>query len=226
MRYDAVVFDMDGVLIRGRTTPDGIYRAATSDMLEAFGRPDVSDWPAALQQPGSSASFVSACEAFELPPELAWAYREAAATRIEREWIKRGDRGRFPDTDVLNTLAENVNLGVASNNRNALVAHCIERFGWSDIVGAYRGRHPTLAEFDSRKPDPRFVAAAVDELDAAAPLYVGDRGSDVSAADELGYDTALLTRPGVDVDSAIEPAHVIESLATLEEIVVPAAGLS
>lgn len=218
MSYDAIIFDFDGVLISGRRTPRGVYERATREVLRAFGRPDIDSWPIDLQKPSTATEFRTICSKFDLPPEPAWTYREAAATTIEHEWIGGPDRQRFPDVDVLQTLAETYPIAIASNNRNALVGHCIDRFGWEDMIAAYRGRYPTLEEYDQRKPNPCLIQWVVDDLSIETPLYVGDRETDVMAADRIGCDSVLLRRREYDSPDDSNSTFEITSLTELPKI--------
>ena len=218
MSYDAIIFDFDGVLISSRSTPAGIYEEATRDLLTAFGQPQTNEWPLALQNPGSAAEFRAVCTQFDLPPAAAWTYREAAASGIERSWIGNPERQRYADAEVLSTLSDEYAIGIASNNRHALVAHCVDRFDWGDFVDAQRGRYPTLEEFDHRKPDPRFIEWTIEAMGVSNPLYVGDRATDVIAAERVGCDAALLTRSGVTPPESAAPAFEIASLRELEEL--------
>lgn len=218
MHYDAILFDMDGVLVTGTHTISSVYHRATAEMVEAFGVGVASEWTSDLQNPDSVVDFRRACSRWGLPDEAAWAYRERAATGIERDRIQSGERTAFPDTDVLAALADRYTIGVVSNNRHDTVGFCVEYFDWGDHVTTYRGRFPTLAEYDRMKPDPSFLSWTVDRLDATAPLFVGDRVSDVLTAERVGCDAAMIARSGTDRPRSGDPTFHLSSLLELLEL--------
>lgn len=216
--YDAIIFDLDGVLITGAGTPDGVYRDATVSMMQAFGRDDLSTWPEALENPDSGESFRRACEQVGVPGEPAWGYRERAATVYEASFIDRGERTSYPDTDVIQRLSEGYRLGIASNNRHETVAYCLDRFDWNSEFERFRGRFPTLEDYDRMKPDPSYLTWVIDRLQARDPLFVGDRATDVLAADRAGADAAYLERSGEGAPDQIEPSYVVHSLSELVDL--------
>lgn len=232
MEYEAVVFDMDGVLLTGYHTDREVYREAVRETLAAFGRDaggdPGADLPAGLVDPDGPAGVRRACEAHGLPPGPAWIYREGTATAIENRRIADGDRAPFPDAGALAELAGATRLGIASNNRRGTVRHVVRAFGWADLIDAAHGRTPTLEGFGRLKPDPHYLERALADLDAAGDeaLYVGDRRTDVIAAARAGADAALLVRGSSDdgdgetaSDPAPTPAYEIDSLSALPGII-------
>lgn len=218
MTYNTILFDLDGVLLSGRQTTDSVYHRSTAAMLEAHGREDISNWPEALENPDSAADFRSACAEFDIPAEPAWGYRERTATQFETARIEAGSRSVFPDTNTLTDLATSHSVGIVSNNRQCLVAWCVQNLDWGDAVSAYRGRYPILSDYDRMKPDPTFLATTIDRLDGTSVLFVGDRRSDVLTAERVGCDSALLTRNGSVPPGDAEPTYIIESLEELKDL--------
>lgn len=215
MPYDAVVFDMDGVLLTGYHTPRAVYRAATRETLAAAGHD--GPVPEAVAAPDDVESFRRACEELDLDPEAVWAARERAADRREAERIADGERTLFDDVDVIRELA--VPLGVVSNNRQGTVEFVVEEF--SLPVAAARGRDPTFEGWARMKPDPHYLRAVVDELGVPADrtLFVGDRRSDVRTAHNAGTAAALLAREGDPPPGDPEPTHHVSTLRALTELV-------
>jgi HAD superfamily hydrolase (TIGR01549 family) len=210
--YDAVCFDMDGVLLRGRHTDPAIYETAAERVLAEHG---LSDPPetlrAAVADPDSIPAFRSAVTEHGLAPEQVWAARERAASEIEAEHIVAGRREPYPDVEALADL--DAPLGVVSNNRHATVERAVEHLGLD--AAAAVGRDPTLDGYDRLKPDPHYLERALAALDTECPLYVGDRYTDVVAAHAAGAEAALIERPGIDPGEGPDPEHVV---AGLEEV--------
>ena len=218
MTYDAVIFDLDGVLLTGRQTSDAVYQRATAAMLGAYGKSEIETWPKALDNPDSSEEFANACETLAIPAGPAWGYRERTATQYESERIASGERAVFDDATALHTLSSTAKIGIVSNNRHCLVAYCVDTLDWGTTITAYRGRYPTLPDYDRMKPDPTYLAATIDQLNGDSVLFVGDRRSDVLTANRVGCDSALLSRDGEIPAGNAEPTVHITTLHELVQI--------
>ena len=216
MSYDAICFDMDGVLLSGYHTDRSVYRQAAAATLSDFGRAPDGDPPPGLVDPDAVADVRTACDDLSIPAAAVWAYRERAATTIENERIVGGERTLFPDTAALETLAEDCDIGVVSNNRHGTVRFVVDHFGLP--ADAARGRFPTLEEYNRLKPDPYLLTETLDRLDAEDALFVGDRYTDVEAAHRAGADAALLSRDGDPAGGDPEPRFHVESLSELPEL--------
>ena len=215
MTYDAILFDMDGVLLSGYETPPEVYRKATRRLLTGFGvAPEVDGIPDGLAVPGSAATFRTACQSIGLPPAPAWAYRERVSSGIARDRLRAGKREPFNDASVLADLGAHYEIGICSNNRHDTVGDCTELFDW-DTVDTFRGRFPTLGDYDERKPKPTYLEWVLERLNAAEPLFVGDRISDIQTASAIDCDAALLTRRGPVPTGTVEPTFHIEGLDEL-----------
>lgn len=215
MRYDAILFDLDGVLVTGRETTPGVYRTATERLVRAFGHDGSAEWTEALENPTSAAEFRDACERWGFQSDAAWGYRERTATGLEGRRIRNRKRAPFGDAEVLGELAGDHRIGICSNNRHPTVADCIQEYGWTEYVDTYRGRFPTLTDFDRRKPDPTYLEWVIERIEAVDPLFIGDRLSDVRTAEGVGCDAALLTRDGDVPTGSPTPTYHIKSLSEL-----------
>ncbi|MFB6114340.1 MAG: HAD family hydrolase [Halodesulfurarchaeum sp.] len=218
--YEAIVFDMDGVLLTGYHTDREIYRRAAQEATTDFAI-DIDELPADLVDPDRGADIRRICDARGVNPDAFWGYREHASTAMENEQIAEGTREPFADTEVLFDLSDVARLGVVSNNRQGTVRFVLEHFGFVGHVDAFRGRLPTLDSFDRMKPDPAFLDTVLDALDVdpAETLFVGDRRSDVLTADRAGTDSALLVRDGDPPDGNPDPTVTIGTLTELRSFV-------
>jgi haloacid dehalogenase superfamily, subfamily IA, variant 1 with third motif having Dx(3-4)D or Dx(3-4)E len=205
--YEALLFDMDGVLIRGRATLTAVYEAAADDALEELG----AAVPAAERGPFRQSQFdetmAAQCRGAGLDPETFWSTRERFASERANTRIGSPPRTPFEDTAVLADLPEP--LGVVSNNRAATVEHvAADLFPGRFTVAV--GRDPNLEGYRRRKPDPYYIERALDRLGVDHALYLGDRKKDLLAARRAGIDGALVRRefnrevtldePGLEVD--------------------------
>jgi len=228
MDYDAIVFDLDGVLVQGRATPREVYEHAARDTVETFGLDD--DLVDLLADPPSVPAVREALRPFDVDPHDLWRYREERADEIENEQIRTGGRTRYADVDVLEDIAERAAMGVVSNNRMGTVEFVCEHFGFDALFETCYGRHPTFEGYRRMKPAPHYIHRALEDLgagiegadtanasiDGKHALYVGDRQSDVLAARQAGVDAAFLRREhNRDVTVKTTPDHVLDGLDDL-----------
>ncbi len=215
--YDAVVFDMDGVLLEGRSTASIVYERAADDAVRQLGVDPLPEQLARLEQRSYGPLFEAACHDIGVDPDRFWGLRERCASAREHRWLSSGLREPHDDTEVLLDLE--VPLAVVSNNRHDTVQFVLEEV-LPGVFEVGRGRDPSIAGYRRRKPDSAYLEETLDALGAETALYVGDRTTDVEAAHAAGIDSALLTRPEApSIDpAAVTPTHRIESLADLRSL--------
>ena len=196
----AVLFDMDGVILKGRGADPIVHKQAFEDIVEEqeWGQ----GWEQSLSQSHRSAfeqyeyteEFVTACEAIDVDPVAFYAAREERSAQRIVDRIADGHRGVYSDIDALNTLAGEMTLGLVSNNYHPAVQFVVDHFD-IDRFDHVRGRDIGVDGFRRRKPDPHYLEEALDALGAESGVYVGDRGTDVVAAHRAGLESVFLRRP-------------------------------
>lgn len=214
----ALLFDMDGVLIEGRGADDAVHDRACADAIAAFGI-DVPDrYRSALAGYEYEEGFVEACRAVGVDPVDFYAARERHSARRIVDRLRDGVRGLYPDVDALDSLADRHRLGLVSNNYHPAVEFVIEHHGL-DAFEFARGRDVGVEGFRRRKPDPHYLFEGLAALDADAGYYVGDRETDVLAADRAGLDGVFVRRDhNADVSLGVDPTHEIASLSELDGV--------
>lgn len=218
--YDALLFDMDGVLLAGRGTDSALYHEATRAVFADAG----VEVPDGLldEHPGSHEAVLAAADGAGLDTDAFWAARESTVSDLEHERLAAGDRAPYDDVAVLDDLATDHRLGVVSNNRQKTVEFVADWAGFADAVSALTGRAPTVEGYERQKPDPHYLHETLSELgvdDPGAALYVGDRENDLVAADNAGMDGAFIRRPhNRDVELGRVPEYEIESLRALRDL--------
>jgi len=211
-----ILLDMDGVILRGRQTPQWVYDRAADRAIETLGL-SVTDEQRARLSSFEVEDIERVCSGLGVDTAAFWRRREESATAISTERIERGERTVYDDVDAITALAEDRQLGMVSNNRHATVTFVAEHFGLP--VAAVRGRDPSPEGFHRRKPDPHYLTETLARLDSEAGLYVGDRASDVEAAARAGLESAYLRRPHNEEDPLPTGAsYELDSLADLERI--------
>ncbi len=213
MRYDAVVFDADGVLVE--PTAGSTLNAAIRRALAEHG---ISDPPSDVidgLHATTSDRLRALAERYGLDDTAAfWAARDRHASAAQRAAIRRGEKSLYDDLDAVLDLP--VPRAIVSNNQQATVEFLLEHAGIADRFDPVYGRQPTLEDVGRKKPAPYYLEQAIDALSADRPLFVGDSNVDLAAAEAAGVDAAFIRREHrTDYPLDFEPAHQIESLAEL-----------
>jgi HAD superfamily hydrolase (TIGR01549 family) len=214
-RYEAVLFDMDGVLIQGPSTPAHVYADAADDVVDEVGLDVPADERSLLRKHGFDERMARCCRDAGIEPERFWELRERFASRRANERLADRARPPYPDTEALADLP--APLGLVSNNRHETATFVADEL-FSGRFEVAIGRDPTPEGFRRRKPDPHLLERALAELDVESALYVGDRGKDLEAARAAGIDGAFLRREHNSRMSFDEPPVLdLESLAELPD---------
>lgn len=224
MNIDGVIFDMDGVLLEGRGTPAGIYSAAVDSVL---GAERVS--PAekrSLIAPETLNRYRQVCRKHDLSPERFWMQKEDAASELEIECVRDGERELVGS--ALETLEQldsrGVGMGIASNNSQKVVDYVAAHYGLDVFIDVLYGNANTIEGFENRKPDPHYIERAIDDLGLTVEkheiLYVGDKVSDVDAGATAGTTPVLLSENPDRLEDRPEtlPGYRIRKLAELLEL--------
>ncbi|WP_408958051.1 HAD family hydrolase [Natrinema sp. 74] len=213
--YDAVIFDNDGVL----TTPTerSVLVDAMYDAFEAIG---VADPPAdhveTLLGPTVD-SLHRVADGHDIDPDRLWQARETAAIEAQLAELRAGRKAPYDDVATLESLS--VPTGIVSNNQHETIGNVIEHCELAPFDVWY-GREPTLEGIERKKPTPHYLERALAALEPDNPLFVGDSRADIGAADAAGIDAAFLRRDHrTDYELSTEPAHELESLAALSDLI-------
>ena len=220
-KYDALLLDMDGVLVE--RTPAAVFEAAVSETFERLG----------IDDPGSEAyetlrSLSAATpktierigRTYDIPPDELWGVRERTVAEHQIQHIADGGKSLYEDVETLQSIDHDI--GVVSNNQQRTVDEIVTHNELDSQLDTWSGLVPTIESVRRAKPAPCYIEGMLDELDAETALFVGDRLSDVHAAQLAGIDSALLTRnddrPKTD---GIEPTYELTTLAELDRLMQP-----
>ena len=208
---------MDGVLLEGTGTPSWVYAAgadvAVDELLPEDNPPDEDR--RLLRTCGFTDELVACCDRLGIDAPTFWRLKDQRASAIEAERIRSGERGLYDDVDAIRDLVASRPSALVSNNRAETVSFVADHFDLGfDVV---RGREPTRDAYERRKPRPDFLEAALEELDADAGVYVGDRHTDVEAAERAGLEAVFVERPHNRDVELPTTATVVSSLIELHE---------
>lgn len=216
MSYDAIVFDVDGVLVEPadrETLEEGVRRT-----FRSFDVPGPADEHVEAMAIHVTVDAVrEVCTAYDLDPDAFWRERDRRSSAVQREAIRAGRKPLYDDLDVLERLDHP--KGVVSANQQSTIDFILEYFEFDGTFETAYGREPGLEGLRRKKPDPYYLERAIADLDAETALFVGDSESDVEAARRAGVDAAFVRRPHrEDYDLGTDPDYEIETLASLVDI--------
>jgi HAD superfamily hydrolase (TIGR01549 family) len=217
--YEAVLLDMDGVILEGWGTDDAVHGRALDDVLEARSMQVTGDLRRSLETYEYDEGFRAACEELGVDSSELFRAREERSAKRAVSRLAAGVRRLHRDVDALDEVAEHASLGLVSNNYHPTVEFVVDHFRL-DAFSFVRGRDLGPDGFRRRKPDPHYLNEALDALDASTGLYVGDRATDMIAAERAGLDGAFLRRDhnaALDLDT--DPAFEIDGLGPLADLV-------
>lgn len=167
VEYDAVVYDLDGTLVRLMVDWEAVERDLASLLTESEHDPaELDAW------------------------ELLAAAEEVGLGEPAEYTISAYERAGASDAVRLDTAAEvtswDVPVGVCSLNCEAACRIALETVGLLEEMAVVIGRD----SHSRRKPDPGPLLAALDAMDARPDhsLFVGDSSSDEVTADRAGVN--------------------------------------
>lgn len=207
--YDAVLFDMDGVLVEP-TRPDTAREAIEQTFREFDVEPRKGDVDALLNV--SVERVEEVCRRHSLDVDDFWRVRERRIAEAQTASFDDGGKQPYHDVGVVEELNGST-LAVVSNNQQPTVDHVVDGLGYRDRFEAVHARGPTVDDLRRKKPSPYLLESALSDIDAEDALYVGDREKDVVAAERAGVDSALVRRShNRDLEPEKSPDHVLEAL--------------
>lgn len=212
-----VLFDMDGVILRGRATEPSVYDRATDRAIATLrADPSTDQWERLRTFEWTGVA--DACEDLGIDARAFWRHREEYATDLAVERIRSGERTAHDGLAIVRELAGTRPSALVSNNRHATVAFVAEHFDLP--FGAVRGRDPTPEGFARRKPEPDYLQEMLSELGVEGGIYVGDRASDVAAARRAGLEAIYVRRPHNEERPVPEAAvFAVPSVADLAPLI-------
>lgn len=222
----AVLFDMDGVILKGKSTPRGTYYQASNHVLDKIDQ-SVSETDRNRLEVYSYEKFKKACQSADAPlnPQKLWQEREQMVSELEHKHIMSGSRKLYEDTSVLSSIHENIPIAIVSNNRQATVEFVVDYYDLP--VDIAKGRTPSPDGFRRKKPDPHYLTKACNQLEVSAGLYVGDRQKDMIAADRAGISGVFIRREHNESKPLPEKAeYEIHSLRELPDTITKESEIS
>lgn len=209
-RYDAVLFDNDGVLVE-----PPLYDSKVAAVTDAFREMGVGDVDAthvdAIVSGVTIETVYEVCEIYDIDAEAFWDARERHDERVQRDDFREGTRRCYGDVTAFGELSQP--CGVVSNNHHSTVEFVLEYFELDAFFETYHGREMAIESLDLKKPGTHYVGEAIADLGCESPLFVGDRELDVVAAHRAGLDSVFVRRPHTEeVALLTTPTYEVDDL--------------
>jgi HAD superfamily hydrolase (TIGR01549 family) len=216
MRYDAVLFDNDGVLTH--LTDLSVLRRSVERAFADVGIADPADEHVEALTIGVSPDRLESVSAnYDLDPEAFWRRRDEYATEAQQREVDAGNKPLYADFEDI--LDVDLPRGIVSSNQHPTVEHILET---NDVAGhfdTYYGREMSVDGLRRKKPSTYYLDRAMADVGAENPIYVGDSESDVVAAHNAGMDSVFIRRDHrADLDLSVDPTAEIETLAELPAV--------
>ncbi len=213
---EAILFDMDGVILEGPRTDPQVYADATEQALTELGVDPTAAQCEKFRKFDTDA-IADTADAHGIDPDEFWKLRDYRASALTHERVRSGKRDIYDDIEALYDLADRTSIALVTNNRHKTAEFVEDHFEFG--FEAVRGRDPSMDGYRRRKPNPAYLEETLEELDVDGGLYVGDSGVDITAGHNAGLETAFVRRPhNRSSELPAEPAYELESLTELLDV--------
>ena len=218
MNYDAVVLDMDGVIVE--RSPSWVFDEAAETALQEAGIEEPTETEFFMARSLYDATLSEAtshfAETHDVSFERLWRRRNELIAANQQEAMAAGEKSLYDDAVAIGRLP--APRGIVSNNQQAAVQNVLDRFDLTDRFRTWHGLGPGTDELDYGKPDTTYMERVLSELGTRNAVYVGDRSSDVETARAAGLDAAFVRREfNADDDPDPEPDYDVDSLHALAD---------
>lgn len=213
MKYNAVIFDFDGVLL----DPDGFDWADNARIEKAreLGyENDLEELRALFEAEKSMDKMKAFLDRHDIEVEdlKAW---EKYIEKTKIELVENGGLELYPRTwELLEEL--DVPKALVSNAYGEATDEIVKELGLDRHLEFWKA--PSLDDIEAyveqMKPHPDMLEEAMEKMGVENAVMVGDSKSDVEAAENAGIDSAYINRDGETVEKA---TYNVDSLEDLRE---------
>lgn len=217
MKYDAVIFDMDGVILDSGLNDfdwmDQIRKKKASELGYDYSKDD------AVQIVQST----EMSQVNELMDRKEMSLEEVTEIehRVQNAKISLVEHGAIRLFSSTQKLLDDIDrpVGLATNSPSKTARFTLRYFGISDYFDAFEAL--PLDNFEHyithKKPHSYMLEKVKEELDAENPLMVGDTSADIKAAENAGIDSVLVQ--SYSEYENLNPTHRIRNLDELRSII-------
>lgn len=216
MKYDAVIFDFDGVLMDSGF--DG-FQWALEERRKVI---ESNDWDIELEKVSQGVFQPHDVELEEVLEEanVSWRQLKVLEKAVAERKVEMASTGELSIFDDVEDVFENLDCqkAVVSNAYNDYLAGMMEGLGIKNHMDFWIA--PRLEEIRNyrqrMKPEPMMIEEALEELKTRNAVMIGDQVSDVIAARKAGIDSIYISRSG---DKESKAGYSVESLLEALEII-------
>ena len=216
MGYDAVIFDMDGVIldsgldnfewmdeIRRKKASEMGFEYSHEDAIQIVQSTDMSQIEELMDRKGMTLKEIE---------EIEHRVQNAKISLIEHGAIRL-----FSETEKILQEIDRP-LGLATNSPKKTAKFTLRYFGINDYFDAFEALELDGLEdyVQNKKPHPYMLEKVIEELDAENPMMVGDTSADIKAAENAGIDSILVQSYAERKN--LNPTHRIRNLGELRSI--------
>jgi len=216
MKYDAVIFDMDGVIldsgldnfqwmdqIRRKKAKEMGYKYSKDDAVQIVQSTDMSQVQELMDRKEMTLEEVE---------EIEHRVQNAKISLIEHGAIRL-----FSETEKILQEIDRP-IGLATNSPKKTAKFTLRYFGINDYFDSFQALELTDLEnyIENKKPHSYMLEKVIEDLDAENPVMVGDTSADVKAAENAGIDSVLVQSYAERKN--LNPTHRIRDLSELRSI--------
>lgn len=217
MKYDALIFDFDGVLLDADRNGFKWANDVRKQKARELGYENDLEVLRALFEVEKSSEelkdFLSS-HGIRVDDLQTW---EKEIEQEKIKLVKEGSLSLYPGTWEILEETE-VPKALISNAYGEATDEIVKYLGLDENLSFWKA--PSLDDMEQyveqMKPHPDMLEEAMDEMNRDKALMVGDSASDVEAAENAGIDSVYINRDGKENEKA---TYNIESLKELKEIV-------
>ncbi|MBN2010690.1 TIGR01548 family HAD-type hydrolase [candidate division KSB1 bacterium] len=214
--YEAILFDMDGVLVDVSQS----YRLAIQYTAEHFlGQSIKQEEITALKQQGGYNNDWDLTDAI-IKKRGMTVDRNAIIDRFQQFYLGDNFNGVIQNEkwllskNNLEKLKKNFTLGIVTGRPRAEALYVLERFDTASYFDVVVG----MEDIPIDKPDPAGILLALEMLHVSRALYVGDTIDDMKAARAAGID-AIGMMVGDDDGERLMEVGAIEVVKSVNDII-------
>ena len=216
MEYDAVIFDMDGVIldsgldnfewmdeIRRKKASEMGFEYSHDDAIQIVQSTDMSQIEELMDRKGMILKEIE---------EIEHRVQNAKISLIEHGAIRL-----FSETEKILQEIDRP-LGLATNSPKKTAKFTLRYFGINDYFDSFEALELDGLEnyVQNKKPHPYMLEKVIEELDAENPVMVGDTSADIKAAENAGIDSILVQSYAERKN--LNPTHRIRNLGELRSV--------
>lgn len=214
--YNAILFDNDGVLVQPPKYRTQV--AATRAAFRSVGVENPSDAHVDDIVSGPTVDRLrTICAVYGVDVRSFWKARERFDEEAQFEQFERGDRCRYDDVTAIDSIPQP--CGVVSNNHHSTIEFVLEKFDLQSLFETYYGREKTVESLELKKPNTHYLERALSDLGGGPALYIGDKESDIIAANRAGMDSVFVNRPhNGATERSTTPTYEVDTLGAIADI--------